>query len=256
MERQITISRDGLNTPCLLREPEYGVPRRLVLSVHGFAGNMREDIQENIAEEMELFNSVVLRFDFPAHGENPETELTLRGCVDTLLNVAEYGREHYPELEDLCVFATGFGAYVTLNALQDLIEMPGKVKLVIQTPGLRMHQTVLNMMRLTKVTLEAMGSKTFNTRRPLEVSYSFYEELVEHNALTPYPIPFLILQGEYDDYIPREDIMNLRRLNERSKLVIIPGASHRFLEEGAWDMVLDLTRDWFDYEQVLLADSY
>jgi len=46
----------------------------------------------------------------------------------------------------------------------------------------------------------------------------------------------------------------LRRLNENAKLVIIPGASHRFLEEGAWDMVLDLTRDWFEFEQVLVTD--
>jgi hypothetical protein len=36
--------------------------------------------------------------------------------------------------------------------------------------------------------------------------------------------------------------------------VIIPGASHQFKEEGAWDMVLDLTRDWFEYRQVLLMD--
>ena len=39
-----------------------------------------------------------------------------------------------------------------------------------------------------------------------------------------------------------------------TKLVIIPGASHRFLEEGAWDMVLDLTRDWFEFEQVLVTE--
>ena len=51
-------------------------------------------------------------------------------------------------------------------------------------------------------------------------------------------------------------IQNFRRINEQSKLVIIPGTSHRFLEEGAWDMVLDLTRDWFSFEQVLLADEY
>ena len=44
------------------------------------------------------------------------------------------------------------------------------------------------------------------------------------------------------------------QLNEQSKLVIIPGASHRFLEDGAWDMVLDLTRDWFEFEQVLCCD--
>lgn len=43
-------------------------------------------------------------------------------------------------------------------------------------------------------------------------------------------------------------------MNEQSKLVIIPGANHRFLEDGAWDMVLDLTRDWFEFEQVLCCD--
>ena len=58
----------------------------------------------------------------------------------------------------------------------------------------------------------------------------------------------------YDDYVPMEHILHLRRINEDAKLVIIPGASHRFLEEGAWDMVLDLTRDWFEFQQVLVTD--
>ena len=49
-------------------------------------------------------------------------------------------------------------------------------------------------------------------------------------------------------------IRRLRRLNEDAKLVILPGVSHRFQEEGAWDMVLDLTRDWFEFQQVLVTD--
>lgn len=64
----------------------------------------------------------------------------------------------------------------------------------------------------------------------------------------------LILQGETDDYINPGDIQQFHRINEGSKLVTVPGTSHRFLEEGAWDMVLDYTRDWFEYEQVLLSD--
>ena len=67
-------------------------------------------------------------------------------------------------------------------------------------------------------------------------------------------MPMLILQGEKDSYINMEDIQNFRRINDQARLVIIPGASHRFQEEGAWDMVLDLTRDWFEFEQVLLSD--
>ena len=256
MEQKIIISRGGMNTPCIVREPDFGEPVRVVLGVHGFGGCMCDDIQESIAEEMEIFRSVSLRFDFPAHGENDEQALTLSGCVDTLLDVADYAAERYPDLKDLCIFATGFGAYVTLTALQDLIELPFQVKLVIQTPSLRMDQTMLAMKKISRVTLEAMGETIFRSPRPMNLTYSFYEELAANPAMATYPIPFLILHGERDDYIPMADIQQFHDLNERSKLVIVPGTSHRFLEEGAWDMVLDLTRDWFDFEQVLLEHAF
>ena len=255
MEKYFTISNGGRNTPCILREPDTGRPSRLVLGVHGIGGCKEDPIQESIAEEMELFGAAVLRFDFPAHGENEEEILSLHGCVDTLLDMADYGMEHYPDLKDLCIFATGFGAYVTLTALQDLIELPFRVKLVIQTPSLRMDQTVLNFTRVSPVTLEAMEMVLFKTsRRNIGFFHSFYEECRDNPAFAAYPVPMLILHGQYDDYVPMADIQYLRDLNDRSKLVIIPGASHQFLEPGAWDMVLDLTRDWFEFEQVLLSD--
>ena len=257
METFFTISNGGRNTPCILREPDTGRPRRVVLGVHGIGGCKEDPIQESIAEEMELFGAAVLRFDLPAHGENEEEILSLHGCVDTLLDVADYAAERYPDLKDLCIFATGFGAYVTLTALQDLIELPFQVKLVIQTPSLRMDQTVLNFTRVSPVTLEAMEMVLFKTsRRSIGFFYSFYEECRDNPAFAAYPIPMLILHGQYDDYIPMSDIQLLRDLNDHSKLVIIPGASHRFLEPGAWDMVLDLTRDWFEFEQVLLSETF
>ncbi len=257
MEMNFTISNGGRNTPCILREPDYGRPRRLVLGVHGIAGCKEDDIQASIAEEMELFGAAVLRFDFPAHGENDEEILSLQGCVDTLLDVADYAMERYPEAQDLCIFATGFGAYVTLTALQDLVEMPLRVRLVIQTPSLRMDQTVLNITRVSPATLETMEMVIFrNSRRSIGFFNSFYEECRDNPAFATYPIPMLILHGQYDDFVPMSDIQHLRDLNDRSKLVIIPGASHQFLEPGAWDMVLDLTRDWFEFEQVLLSEYF
>ena len=257
MEKFFTISNGGRNTPCILREPDTGRPRRVVIGVHGIGGCKEDPIQESIAEEMELFGAAVLRFDLPAHGENEEEILSLHGCVDTLLDVADYAAERYPDLKDLCIFATGFGAFVTLTALQDLIELPFQVKLVIQTPSLRMDQTVLNLTRVSPVTLEAMEMVLFKTsRRSIGFFYSFYEECRDNPAFAAYPIPMLILHGQYDDYVPMSDIQLLRDLNDHSKLVIIPGASHQFLEPGAWDMVLDLTRDWFEFERVLLSESF
>ena len=256
MEQSFVLSEGELRIPCVLTEPEDGDIRRLVMGVHGFGGCTQDDIQTAIADEMDMFYAATIRFDFPAHGESPMSDayLTRPNCRNCLIAVAKWMRQRYPEVEDLCIFATGFGAYITLTALSDLLELPGKVKLVVQTPAVMMHKTLLAMKNISQATLWAMEKVTFRAARPFDVNYSFYEDVRNHPAITTYPIPMLILQGEEDSYIDTEDLRNFRRVNEDSKLVIVPGASHRFLEEGAWDMVLDLTRDWFAYEQVLLCD--
>lgn len=255
MEKKWILSRNGIDVLCKQTEPDFGDIRRIVLGVHGIGGSSEDEIQTGIAEEMELFYSATLRFDFPAHGESPVADFSIHGCVDALLAVATYAREQYPEVEDLCIFASGFGAYITLIALDELLAMPGKVKLVVQTPSVMMHETLLAMTHTSLPTLKAMGHTGFTRlARPLTVPYSAYQEMVDNLALAPYDIPMLILHGEEDSYIKQEDIHRLRQLNEDAKLVIIPGTSHRFLEDGAWDMVLDLTRDWFEFEQVLCCD--
>ncbi len=254
MEETITLTHGTLKIPCKLSVPDGDRIRRVILGVHGLGGSTNDEIQISIAEEMEMFYSATMRFDFPAHGESPmtSTDFTLENCIDSLLTVAEYIRNRFDDVEDLCIFATGFGAYVTLISLQDLLEMPGKIKLVVQTPSVMMHETILAMKGINRETLWALDRVTFNAPRPFDITYSFYESLIRNIALTTYPIPMLILHCEEDQFIQMDHIQQFHRINEGSQLVIIPGTSHRFLEEGAWDMVLDLTRDWFEYEQVLL----
>ncbi len=255
MEKSLLISHQGLQIPCYVTESAGGNTRRVVLGVHGFTGSAHDDIQESIASEMSLFSSTVVRFDLPAHGSFPgDNILRLGQCRDALLGVAGWVREEYPQVEDLCIFATGFGAYVTLTVLEELLELPGRIRLVVQTPSVMMHETLLSMLGRTKDTLWAMDAVTIPTPRPVIITYDFYEELLQNVALASQPIPMLILHGEGDDFIRMEDIQNFRRINERSQMVIIPGTSHRFMEDGAWDMVLDLTRDWFSFEQVTLCD--
>lgn len=255
MEKEFMLLQGDLQIPVKVSESDFDI-RRVVLGVHGICGSARDDIQASLAEEMEFFSSAVYRFDFPAHGESPldDTFFTLKNCREVLMAVARHAKEHYPEVEDLCIFASGFGAYVTLTCLEDMLDLPGNIRLVLQTPSVRMHETLLAMTRTTKATLRAMGFTTFHTKRPLKVTYDAYKEMENHLAMITYPIPMLILHGEEDKYIRTEDIQNFARINDQSKLVIIPGTTHRFLEEGAWDMVLDLTRDWFESEQVLLTD--
>lgn len=254
MEKIVRIYDREQTVFCRMTQPDHSQVRRVVLGVHGFGGNSTDEIQAGIAEEMSLFGAATVRFDFPAHGENPENRLTLSGCCDTLLAAARFAKAQYPDVEDLCIFATGFGAYVTLLCLDELVQLPGRVKLVVQTPSVRMDRTLLSMIGRSAETLRVEDRFIVPMERAFEVTYGFYEELRQNVAMDSYPIPMLILQGEKDTYISMDDIQTFRRINEEARLVIIPGASHRFLEPGAWDMVLDLTRDWFEYEQVLLSD--
>ena len=256
MEREILLERGGLQTIVKISAPDYSAPERIVLGVHGIGGSTEDEIQVGIAEEMAMFSAVSLRFDFPGHGQNPmeDNAFSVRNCVTTLLEVARWAREEFSGVEDLCIFATGFGAYITLLSLDELNAMPGRLKLVVQTPSVLMHETLLSMIKKSKETFRLMDSFVFPVERPLVVNYGFYEELTQNIALNAYDIPMLILHGEEDTYIRHSDIRQFRRINEDAKLVFIPGTTHRFQEEGAWDMVLDLTRDWFAFEQVLVCD--
>ena len=254
MEKHFLLTHGNSKTPVTMLVPDGMPVQRVVLGVHGIGGSSRDAIQTGIAEEMTMFSCASVRFDFPCHGENPTQTMSVAGCVESLLAVASWVRGSFPHVEDLCIFASGFGAYITLVALEELIALPGKVKLVVQTPSVMMHQTFLAMRGITLEQLRRDGKTTFQVDRPFDGTYEFYKELADNLVLVSQPIPMLILHGEEDAYIRMEDILNFRRINEDSKLVIIPGTSHRFLEDGAWDMVLDLTRDWFAFEQVLLCD--
>ena len=257
MERRFILKENGLQIPCVLEEPEACSVRRCVIGVHGFCGSKDSKILEDIAEEMGLFGASTLRFDFPAHGDSPVTdwELSLKGCQETLKTVVRWAKQAYPYV-DMDIFASGFGAFVVLTALEELLQIQENLKLVLQTPDLSMAHTLLNMVNMTEEAFHKAGRVVVGAtaKRAVEVPYSFYEELQGQMVYYNHEMPMLLLHGERDDLIPLSYLEPFRRFNPQSKLVVIPGADHQFRGEGQWDMVVDLTRDWFECEQVLLCD--
>ena len=257
MERRFILKENGLRIPCVLEEPEYCTVRRCVIGVHGFCGSKDSKILVDIAEEMGLFGAATLRFDFPAHGDSPVTdwELSLEQCKETLTTVVRWAKHAFPYV-DMGIFATGFGAFVTMVALEELREIHEDIRLVLQTPDLSMAHTLLNMIQLTEEEFHRQGRVVIGatTKRAVEVPYSFYEELQEHMLYDNHHMPMLLLHGEMDEVAPLSYLEPFRRFNDQSKLVVIPGADHQFRGTGQWEMVVDLTRDWFEHQQVLLCD--
>lgn len=256
MERSFLISSGMLEIPCKIYTPDYGETQRVVLGVHGFCGSKDDSIQSSIAEEMALFNTATVRFDFPAHGESPMTDdqFTVENCIGVLLAVAARAKKEFLLIGDFCIFASGFGAYLTVLALEELTDILGDVRIVLQTPDFRMADTILAMKGVTEAEYKEKGSMLYGFDRKIEIPYSFIQELRSNMIFNSYHVPMLLIHGEKDEYLPLEDVLHFRRINDCAKLVVIPGAGHRFLNEGEWDMVLDLVRDWFGFEQVLLCD--
>ena len=57
--------------------------------------------------------------------------------------------------------------------------------------------------------------------------------------------PVLLIVGGNDPQVLEWNEQALRGLNERSKLSIVPGATHLFEEPGSLESVADQAADWF-----------
>ncbi len=257
MERTFTIPQGEFDLPMKVYEPDFGSVTRCVVAVHGLCGHKDSHVLQSISEEMGIFGAATVRFDLPCHGESPmtERELSLDNCHAAILTAARWAQENYPDVPK-CVFATGFGAFLTTHCLDALRIILGDVRLVMQTPDFRMSQSLLALNGLTESALRKMGRVIMGRPgdRKIEVTYGLYEELRSAMTYAEYDMPMLLIHGEYDEAVPLEDVARFHRINEQAKLVVIPGADHQFRGAGQWDMVVDLTRDWFEFEQVTLCD--
>ena len=256
MDYSTTLIRDDLQIPVLTYEPEYSDHSRVLIGIHGFGGDMHSSVIGAVAEEMGFYNTATIAFDFPAHGESPMEDrcFSLDTCQRSLLEVVDFARERWPQAKEYCVLASSFGAYIALLAIDGLRERLGRFKFVLRCPAVRMNKTFLKMARTDEAGLMKKGRVLCGYERKLELGYSFFEQLEYNNAVADHDMPMLILQGDQDELIDLEDIEFFRLLNGKSRLVMIPGATHRFNHEGELDMIIDLARDWFLCEEVLLCE--
>ena len=256
MERTVQISRGDLKIPCKIFEPDFCEVNQVIIGIHGFGGSKESSVLAAVAEEMFFYNTGMIAFDFPGHGESPLTarDLSLKNCCDCLMAVADYAREVFPGAEKFCIFASSFGAYIALLAIDSLKENLGRFKMVLRCPAVRMNKTFLKIARTDDKGLMKKGRIICGYDRKMEIGYSFFEQLQLNNAVADHDMPMLILQGDQDELVDLEDVEFFRLLNGKSCLVTIPGATHRFNHEGDLDRLVDLTRDWYLCEEVLLCE--
>ena len=256
MERTTMITCSDLQIPCKIFEPGFDEVDQVLIGIHSFGGNKDSDVLSAVAEEMFFYRTATVAFDLPGHGESPMTDrdLNLPNCIRILMAAVDYAKEQFPHVEKFCIFASSFGAYLALVAIDELKEALGRFKFVLRCPAVRMNKTMLKIARMDDRAFMKAGRIVWGYDRKMELGYSFYEQVLMNNAVADHDMPMLILQGDRDEYVDLEDVEFFRLLNGKSRLVIIPNATHRFNHEGDLDMLVDLTRDWYLCEEVLLCE--
>lgn len=255
VERRM-LEREGFQIPLKIYRPDEGPVSRVVLGVHGLGSSKESTVLAAIGEEMLLYHTATVCFDFPAHGESPmsDRELRLENCGGSLMTVVEFAQEEFPEAGDYCVFATSFGAYVTLLTLEALEMMLEHVKIVLRAPAIRAADILLRIAAVEEAEFLRRGRVTYGFKRKIELPYNFYEDLKNNPAMLNYESPMLLIMGDEDEVVPLEDVLVFRRMNDESKLVIFRETDHRYKQDGELDRLVDLSRDWFQFEDVLLDD--
>jgi len=226
---------------CKLFSPETISIKRIVIGVHGFAGDKESSMLEKLAEKLVEVGTALICFDFPAHGKSPvaETMLTVENCKEDLLAVAEYIRKKYPDAEK-SIFATSFGGYIALLCYDLLLEF----KFVLRAPAVTMPELLLtNVLHISADTFKSQGFAECGFERKIKLPYSFYAELLkqENPLRKDYQNSMLIVHGDRDDIVPFDVIKDFSEKHSHIKLHIIEGANHRFKNTGEIDQIVAVT---------------
>lgn len=135
--KYFTIQQTEYDVFCKLYLPTEIEPLSVVVGVHGFGGSKKSAANDALAERLTEQGSALLCFDFPAHGQSNAADEMLRvdNCIRDLLAVCDWAGSQFPDAP-LSIFATSFGGYITLLALDKIKQLPEH--LVLRTPAVRM----------------------------------------------------------------------------------------------------------------------
>ena len=230
---------------CKVFFPSHESVSKVVLGVHGFAGDKESSMLFELAKGIESFEGALVCFDFPAHGEScaDESKLTVENCINDLLSVAKWIDDNYPSAEKY-IFATSFGGYISLLSSDGLANY----KMILRAPAVTMPKVLLeSVLKLTPEDFESKGSVACGFERKIQLPYSFYRNLTQYDPFAKdYFNDTLVIHGDKDDIVPLKDVKNFVRNRENIELFVIKNADHRFKNEGEVEQIVSETIKFMD----------
>ena len=241
-------STNGYNISAKSHLPQES-PKEIIIAVHGFAGDKESSAISLLAKEMTKEGFGVVCFDFPGHGESEveADKLTIDNCINDIETIEEYIKEKYGKQMKIDLFATSFGAYITLLKIFKYNTKYNKI--VLRAPAIKMDKIFKEtLLRETFEEFQKRGITKLGFDRTMNVPFDFYKELKQNQILELYnnSQKILIIQGTEDDVAPIKDTQELIDLDKANfELFEIQGADHRMKKDGELEKAINKAKEYF-----------
>lgn len=249
MERYFAVNQAGHNIRCKLYCNDPRGIRRIVVFCHGFCGHKDNAAAAKFAQKMlaKWKGSALVTFDFPVHGDDVKKKISLSDCVTYLDFLVQDLLQRYAP-ETLYVYATSFGAYVTLKYIQEKGNPFGKIAL--RCPAIDMYQSFTNVILDSgdKEKLEKGKDVPVGFDRKVMVSPQFLRELegtdIRNRDYLDWAEDMRIFHGTADEIVPIESAASFAD-EQLIEFVPIEGADHRFHNPVHMDLAIKLILEFF-----------
>ncbi len=221
-----------------------GKMEEIIIACHGFAGDKESSAIDALTNEMVKNNIGVICFDFPGHGKSEveSDKLTIDNCIQDINDIEKFVIETYGNIP-ISIFATSFGAYITLiNIARNNKKYK---KIILRSPAIKMGEIYKNaLLRESIDEYKTRGYTKLGFEREMKVPYSFLEELEANDVFKIYENKetpnMYIIQGDKDDIAPISDTKKFVSEHSQSiKLFIIHGADHRMKGSGELEKAIE-----------------
>ena len=252
MEKYFSINEHGCSVRCKLYCERQDSVKRAVVFGHGFGGHKDNKAAERFAKRLLKKNKdiAVVTFNWPCHGDDSLSRLTLEACDLYLGLVLAHLKEHFG-VSQIWGYATSFGGYLFLKYMHDHGNPFGAVAL--RSPAVRMYDSLTGtIMDRKQAAAIAKGKPVMvGFDRKVRVTREFLEELKEADITkydySAYAEQVLIMHGTKDEIVSFDLSKDFA---ERNGIEFLPfeNADHRFQDPKLMDLAIDRIVRFFGFQ--------
>lgn len=231
MHKYFEINAKGSNIRCKLYHGAERTADKAIIFCTGFAGHKDNGAAQKFADMLlTRKDTILVVFNWPAHGDDVKKKLTLEDCDAYLGLVIQEVRERYG-VRELYAYATSFGGYLVLKYISEH-ENPFR-RIVLRCPAVCMYDVLTrSIMKNDEFDKLAKGKDVqVGFDRKITVTRSLLEDIkandIRRRDYLECAEDILILHGTADEIVPFEESQAFADDN-LIEFIPVQGADHRF----------------------------